>query len=49
MLPLTCLGIQESVNDNRYNSSSTEIGVLMHIIGHGPTPFEGGTYYHWRE
>ncbi|GBN83005.1 hypothetical protein AVEN_124659-1 [Araneus ventricosus] len=30
------------------NSSSTEAGVLMAITGHGPTPPEGDTYYHWR-
>ncbi|GBL77552.1 hypothetical protein AVEN_41923-1 [Araneus ventricosus] len=28
-------------------SSSTEAGVLIVITDHGPTPPEGGTYYHW--
>ncbi|GBM48178.1 hypothetical protein AVEN_138308-1 [Araneus ventricosus] len=35
------------MNNSLCNSSSTEAGVLVAITGHGPTPSEGGTYYHW--
>ncbi|GBN11136.1 hypothetical protein AVEN_91333-1 [Araneus ventricosus] len=36
------------MNDNRYNSSSTEVGVLAAITGSGPTLLLGDTYYQWR-
>ncbi|GBL87703.1 hypothetical protein AVEN_81327-1 [Araneus ventricosus] len=35
-----------SLNDSRCNSSSTEVGVLAAIIGHGSILLEGGTHYH---
>ncbi|GBN62536.1 hypothetical protein AVEN_91116-1 [Araneus ventricosus] len=34
------------LNDDRYNSSDTEVGVLSAITGHGPTPPEGDMYHH---
>ncbi|GBN75700.1 hypothetical protein AVEN_3401-1 [Araneus ventricosus] len=37
------------MNGTRYNSSSTEAGVLVAIAGHGPTPPVGCTCYHRRE
>ncbi|GBN58446.1 hypothetical protein AVEN_194677-1, partial [Araneus ventricosus] len=33
------------LSDGRYNSSSAEVGVLMAITGHSPTPPEGGMHY----
>ncbi|GBL85366.1 hypothetical protein AVEN_34567-1 [Araneus ventricosus] len=33
-------------NDSRCNSSNSGAGVLVAVTGHGPTPPEGGTYYH---
>ncbi|GBN90753.1 hypothetical protein AVEN_121820-1 [Araneus ventricosus] len=38
---------QGNLNDSLCNNSNTEAGVLMTITGDGPTPLEGGTYYHW--
>ncbi|GBN87686.1 hypothetical protein AVEN_144191-1 [Araneus ventricosus] len=34
------------LNDDRYNSSETEVGVLSAISGQGPTPPEGDSYHH---
>ncbi|GBM23708.1 hypothetical protein AVEN_257623-1 [Araneus ventricosus] len=34
------------LNDDPCDSLNTEVGVLTTIIGHGPTPEEGGTYHH---
>ncbi|GBN15239.1 hypothetical protein AVEN_148335-1 [Araneus ventricosus] len=36
-----------TLNDSLCNSSSTEAGVRVAIIGHGPILPVGGTYYHW--
>ncbi|GBL74699.1 hypothetical protein AVEN_243581-1 [Araneus ventricosus] len=37
-----------TLNDSCCNSRCTETVVLTTITSHGPTPPEGGTYYHWR-
>ncbi|GBM02177.1 hypothetical protein AVEN_190598-1 [Araneus ventricosus] len=36
-----------NLNDSHCDSSITEVGVLVTIPSHGPTPHEGGTCYHW--
>ncbi|GBN24828.1 hypothetical protein AVEN_99429-1 [Araneus ventricosus] len=38
-----------TLNDSRYNNSSTEAEVLVAITSHGPTFPVGGTCYLWRE
>ncbi|GBN47134.1 hypothetical protein AVEN_141789-1, partial [Araneus ventricosus] len=47
--PCHASGVPRLVNESRCDSSSAEAGVLVVITGHGPTPPEGGTYYHRRE
>ncbi|GBM38331.1 hypothetical protein AVEN_158358-1 [Araneus ventricosus] len=37
-----------ALKNERRSSSDAEVGVLTTITDHGPTPPEGGTYYHWR-
>ncbi|GBN98230.1 hypothetical protein AVEN_274396-1 [Araneus ventricosus] len=37
-LPLSCQSMQGLLNDSCCNSSSTEVGVLVAVTAHGPTP-----------
>ncbi|GBN31850.1 hypothetical protein AVEN_51558-1, partial [Araneus ventricosus] len=43
------IDVPRTLNDSRCDSPSTEAGVLIAIIGHGPTAPDGGTYYHQKE
>ncbi|GBL77078.1 hypothetical protein AVEN_12723-1 [Araneus ventricosus] len=45
-LTSSCLGIRGQLKKSLHDSSNPEVGVLIAVIGHGPTPPEGGTFRH---
>ncbi|GBM91754.1 hypothetical protein AVEN_154657-1 [Araneus ventricosus] len=42
--PVMSVGVPGTLNESRYDSSSTEAGVLVAITGHSPTTPEGDTF-----